>query len=212
MRLFVRMCTGVSLLVTGLATAGPASAQSVPPAQSATPAQSAPSVQSATPTQSVAEPNTVTVTPFLSSSFGTSQNLGGSIGIGVGVGYDFTRNIGIEGEIGHAFDVLGDDDNLDWSVTTYSANGVYHFDVRGFTPYATFGLGIEHVGRSVKNRDPLIQYAPSSTEVEYNFGGGVKYPLSDRFLLRADLRRFQSQDLAPNFWRLYGGITFWAKR
>ena len=189
-----RMYTVVSLIITALGMATMASAQSAPEARS------------------VAEPNTVTVTPFLSGSFGTSDELGGSIGLGVGVGYDFTRNLGVEGEIGHSFDLSGDDANLDSSATNYSANGVYHFDVRHFTPYATFGLGVEHVGRTIKNPDPLALYAPSSTEIAYNFGGGVKYPLNDRFILRADLRRFQSTDLSPDFWRLYGAVTFWAKR
>jgi opacity protein-like surface antigen len=170
------------------------------------------SAQPAPPAHSVAEPNTLTLTPFLSSTFDTSEALGSSLGIGVAVGYDLTRNLGIEGEIAHAFDVVGDDDNLDWPVTNYSVNGIYHFDVSRFTPYATFGLGIEHVSRSVKNPDPVILYPASSTEVAYNFGGGVKYPLSERFLVRGDLRRFQSTDLSPNYWRLYGGVTFWVKR
>jgi opacity protein-like surface antigen len=170
------------------------------------------SAQPAPPAQSVAEPNTLTLTPFLSSTFDTSDALGGSLGIGVAVGYDLTRNLGIEGEIAHAFDVVGDDDNLDWPVTNYSVNGIYHFDVSRFTPYATFGLGVEHVSRSVKNPDPAVLYPASSTEVAYNFGGGVKYPLSERFLVRGDLRRFQSTDLSPNYWRIYGGLTFWVKR
>jgi opacity protein-like surface antigen len=170
------------------------------------------SAQPAPPAQSVADPNTLTLTPFLSSTFDTSDALGGSLGIGVAVGYDLTRNLGIEGEIAHAFDVVGDDDNLDWPVTNYSVNGIYHFDVSRFTPYATFGLGVEHVSRSVKNPDPAVLYPASSTEVAYNFGGGVKYPLSERFLVRGDLRRFQSTDLSPNYWRIYGGLTFWVKR
>jgi len=189
-----RIYTVVVVIIAALGLSTLASAQSVPEARS------------------IAEPNTVTVTPFLSGSFGTSDGLGGSIGLGVGVGYDFTRNLGVEGEIGHSFDLSGDDANLDSSATNYSANGIYHFDVRHFTPYATFGLGVEHVGRSVKNPETLALYAPSSTELAYNFGGGVKYPLNDRFILRADLRRFQSTDLSPDFWRLYGGVTFWAKR
>jgi len=194
MRLGVRIFTGVSVIITALSAATVASAQAVSEARS------------------VAEPNTVTVTPFLTGSFGTSDDLGGSIGLGVGVGYDFTRNLGVEGQIEHSFDVLGNDANLDWSVTNYSANGIYHFDVKRFTPYATFGLGVEHVGRTVNNPDPSALYAASSTEVAYNFGGGIKYPLNDRLILRADLRRFQSTDLSPDFWRLYGGVTFWAKR
>jgi opacity protein-like surface antigen len=189
-----RISTVVSVIIAALGLVPVASAQSAPEARS------------------IAEPNTVTITPFLSGSFGTSDDLGGSIGLGVGVGYDFTRNLGIEGEIGHSFDLSGDDANLDSSATTYSANGIYHFDVRHATPYATFGLGVEHVGRSVKNPDTLALYPPSSTEIAYNFGGGVKFPLNERFILRADLRRFQSTDLSPDYWRLYGGVTFWAKR
>lgn len=200
MRSSVRICSGLMLAVAAVAVHPPlARAQSAPATR---PAQA----------QSLAEPNTLTLTPFLSTAFGTSQDLGGSLGLGVAVGYDLTRNIGFEGEIGHVFDVLGNDANQDVSITNYSANGVYHFDVSRFTPYATFGLGVEHVGRSVKNPDPLAIYAPSGTEVAYNFGGGVKYPVSERFLARADLRRFQSTDLSPDYWRLYGGLTFWVKR
>ena len=195
MRLLVQICTGFIVIVLALGAPASASAQSA-----------------SSEARSIAEPNTVTVTPFLTGSFGMSDDLGGTIGLGVGVGYDFTRNIGVEGEIEHGFDVLGNDANLDWSVTNYSANGLFHFDVRHVTPYATFGLGVEHVGRSVKNPDPAAIYPASSTEIAYNFGGGVKYPLTDKFILRADLRRFQSVDLSPNFWRLYGGVTFWAKR
>lgn len=201
MRSCVRFVSGFSLALGIMGICPAAWAQTTP--------QATPPVQAA---QSVAEPNTLTVTPFLSTSFGTSQDLGSSLGIGVAVGYDLTRNIGFEGEISHAFDVLGDDENLDWPVTNYSANGVYHFDVNGFTPYATFGIGVEHVTRTVKNPETLAIYAPSGTEVAYNFGGGVKYPVSERFLARADLRRFQSTDLSPDFWRLYGGLTFWIKR
>ena len=32
--------------------------------------------------------------------------------------------------------------------------------------------------------DPAASYPASSTEIAYNFGGGVKYPLSERFLAR----------------------------
>jgi opacity protein-like surface antigen len=162
--------------------------------------------------QSVAEPNTITVTPFVAAGFGTSQGLSGSPGVGVAVGYDVTSNIGVEGELSYLFDVAGDDANLDSAVQNYSGNAVYHFDMKRVTPYATFGFGIEHIGRSVKNPDLLALYAPPSTEISYNFGGGVKYPLTQNFLARADLRRFQSNDLAPNYWRLYGGLSWWIKR
>ena len=162
--------------------------------------------------QSVAEAKTVTATPFLSVTFGTSNDLGSSLGIGGAIGYDFTSNLGVEVEVGRVFDVAGDDDNIDHSLTNFGANVVYHFDVVRATPYATAGLGWVRSSPDVKNPDPLALYPGSSTEIAWNFGGGVKVPLNDRMLARADLRRFQVNDLAPDHWRLYGGVTFWIKR
>lgn len=159
--------------------------------------------------QSVAEPRTWTITPFL----GTSMDLGDpanndSLGVGVAFAYDWTPNLGFEGELGHLFDVAGNTDDLDWSITNFSGNAVYHFDVRRVTPYATFGIGFERSNLDIKNPDIVALYSPSSTEISYNFGGGVKYPLTPRLLVRGDLRRFNANDLAPDYWRLYGGITF----
>jgi opacity protein-like surface antigen len=160
--------------------------------------------------QSVAQPNSWNVTPFLNASMGLSDPASNdSMGLGVAVGYDWTSNLGFEGEIGHLFDVAGDTDDIDWSITGFSANALYHFDVRRFTPYATFGLGIERSSAEVRVDDPLGDALdPSSTEFSFNFGGGVKYPINSRILARADLRRFQANDLAPDYWRVYGGLTF----
>lgn len=162
--------------------------------------------------QSVAEPDTWTITPFLNTSLSTSNGLGNSLGLGVAIGYDVTTSLGFEGEIGHGFDFLGGNDDVDWSATNLSANAVYHFRVPRVTPYATFGIGIERSSLDIKNPDVLALYVPSSTEVTYNLGGGVKYPLSERFLARGDVRFFQANDAAPDYWRIYGGITWWIKR
>ena len=161
--------------------------------------------------QSVAEPNTVTATPFVSVSFGTSQNLGSSLGIGGAIGYDWTSKIGFEFELGRVFDVAGDDDLLDYKLTTITGNFIYHFDVKRVTPYAAVGLGWEHTGIDLDDDADDIDL-DGSTEIVWNFGGGVKYPINSRILARADLRRFQANDLAPDHWRLYGGLTFWIKR
>ena len=159
--------------------------------------------------QSVAEPKTWTVTPFLGGSMGLGDPANNdSLGIGVAVAYDWTSNVGFEGEFGHLFDVAGDTDALDWSVTNVSANAIYHFDVRRFTPYATFGIGFERSNLDIKEPNILALFPASSTEVSYNFGGGVKYPIAPRLLLRGDLRRFNANDLAPDYWRVYAGVTF----
>ena len=170
-------------------------------------------IPSAVQAQQVAvEPNTVTVTPFLSVSFGTPDDLGSSLGIGAAVAYDWTRNLGFEFEVARVFDVAGDTENLDWSLTNFSGNVIYHFDrVPRFTPYATFGLGWERSDLDFDDEAGDVDL-DSSSEVAWNIGGGVKYPLTDRIVARADLRRFQVNDEAPDHWRLYGGLTFWIKR
>ena len=93
-----------------------------------------------------------------------------------------------------------------------SEHVIYHFDVPRVTPYGVFGLGWERSNIDVDDPTVLIIVPDSSTEIAWNIGGGVKVPLNDRILARADLRRFQVNDIAPDHWRLYGGLTFWIKR
>ena len=112
-------------LAAGLFTAAPAHAQSALP-----------------------EPGTFDVTPFI--GFGTGFgddaldpfNPSSSFLLGVAVGYNFTTNLSLEGELGVIPDINGDTDNVDLGITTFSANGVYHFDTQTkFVPYGTFGIG-----------------------------------------------------------------------
>jgi opacity protein-like surface antigen len=163
--------------------------------------------------QSLPEAKTWSVTPFLDASMGMGEpGPRNSLGLGVAVSYDWTRNLAFEADLGHFFDVAGDDANVDWSISTFSANAVYHFDTQHVTPYATFGLGLERSAFEVKNPDVLALYPDlSATEFAFNFGGGVKYALTGRWHARADLRRFQANDLAPDHWRLYGGLSWRVK-
>ena len=162
--------------------------------------------------QSVAEPNTVTVTPFLGASFGTSSDLGSSLGIGAAIGYDLTRNLGFEAEFARVFDVAGDTEEVDWSLTNISGGVIYHFNVPRYTPYAAFGLGWERSNPTYDNPDPLALRVGPSTELAWHFGGGVKTEITDRLIARGDIRRFQVNDIAPDHWRVYGGLTFFVKR
>jgi opacity protein-like surface antigen len=163
---------------------------------------------SRTAAQSLAEPGTWTATPFIGFAFGVSNDLDSSLSIGGAIGYHLTANLGFEAEFGHVFDVVGDDANVDWSVTSFSVNGLYHFDVVAFTPYATFGIGFVRSSVNVAFPDPIAPFEPTSTEVSFNFGGGIKYRLAEGILARGDVRRFQANDAAPDYWRVYGGISF----
>lgn len=164
--------------------------------------------------QSIAQPRSWTVTPFLGTTAGVGDPaFDNSLGLGVAVGYDMTYNLGFEGEISHLFDVAGSTDNIDWSISNFSANAIYHFDVKRVTPYATFGIGFERSSYDLKGEDSqALAEDPSSTEIAFNFGAGVKYPINEKWVARADVRRFQANDIAPDYWRLYGGLTWSLKK
>lgn len=171
-----------------LLTPAPAAAQFVPP--------------------SAPEAGTWSVSPFVATSMGIGDPApGNSLGLGVAVSYNWTGHLAFEGEFSHLLDVAGDAPEVDWSITTFSGNVVYHFDVQRVTPYATAGLGFERSSYSLPDATVPV-FDPSATEFVFNFGGGVKIPVAERIHVRADLRRFQALDLAPDFWRLYGGLTF----
>jgi len=160
--------------------------------------------------QTLPAPRTWSITPFLHTSLGIGDPApDDSIGLGAAVTYDWTSKLAFEGEVSHLFDIAGNSADIDWSVTNLSANAVYRFDTRHVTPYATFGLGLEHSSERLKETDSLALIADfSATEFVVNFGGGLQYEIDKRWKARADLRRFQANDLAPDFWRLYGGLTF----
>ena len=103
-------------------------------------------------TVTVSEPHTVSVTPFLDSTFGASDDLDATIGLGVAVTYDMTKRLGFEGELAYAFDLMGKDPNVDLDVTNISGNGVYNFHAPYVTPYVTFGIGVEFGGVHVNRR------------------------------------------------------------
>lgn len=163
--------------------------------------------------QNLPEANTWSVTPFLHTTLDVSgPDTANSPGLGVAVSYDWTRNLAFEGDTSYFFDIAGDNADVDWSISTLTANALYHFDTKYVTPYVAFGLGIEWSAFDVKNPDVLALYPDrSATEFAFNFGGGVKYALNDRWNARADLRRVQANDIAPDHWRLYGGVSFKVK-
>jgi OmpA-OmpF porin, OOP family len=176
---------GAVALAAGLVTASPAQAQST----------------------ALPEPNTFELTPFLGFGLGFSGGEGlddGSFLLGVAGAYNFTTMLAVEGELGIIPDIAGDSSDVDISVQTFSVNGVYHFETRSkVVPYATLGLGF---GRTSADFSNLADN--SSTEFAVNLGGGVKYPINDRLAVRGDLRYFNVNDENPNFWRIYGGVTF----
>jgi len=155
----------------------------------------------------VVEPGTWSATPFLSFTFARTPEdnsccSGSGLGLGVAAGYDFTDRIGVEGEIGYIFDLLGDTPD-DWSSLNVGAGILYHFPLdNGMAPYAALGIGF------VRSSRTIAALSETSTEFGVNLGGGIKVPLTDAFSARGDLRYFKGNDLAFDGFRLYGGITW----
>lgn len=147
----------------------------------------------------------VTLTPFLGFGFaGDFENSPASFG--AALGYGMASRIGVEGEL--YFAPGGEQGELvefDSSVWSASANVLYHFTAEDFTPYVTAGIGVLGVNTDAEETGLISD--DTSTEFAWNWGGGVKSALSDRFGLRADLRYFNGDDLAPDHWRVYGGVV-----
>lgn len=161
-------------------------------------------------TSPVVEAGTWSATPFLSFTFGGNGETS-SLGVGGAVGYDLTDLFSLEGELGFVFDLVGDNDNVDWSVLTLGGNVLYHFPLaNGMAPYATAGLGF---ARSSFGTDPdIVALDDAANEVGFNFGGGLKAPLTGALAARGDIRYFKYIDEGPDGWRIYGGLTWKLRR
>jgi len=114
--------------------------------------------------------------------FEGNEGLKDSYLIGIRAGYHFTQQIGIEGFFNYVpaevKDVFGDND-LD--LFGYGVEGLYHFmPDRKWVPFVAIGLGGNHydgpsgVGKTDK--------------FSVDYGAGLKYFITDRMALRADVR------------------------
>jgi opacity protein-like surface antigen len=163
---------------------------------------------------------------------------GNSIGFGVALACDWTPNLGFEGEFSHLLDVAGGPwfkwsiSNFSANavyhvdvphVTPYATFGLgferNSLDLKGQTIDPALRDDLLALGLTDATGFP--GFRSSSTKVAFDLGGGVKSAIANRIAARIDLRRFQAVDtraaaagsprpprLAPNYWRLYGGMTF----
>ena len=151
------------------------------------------------------EPEGLTFTPFLGFGFaGDFENTPASFG--AALGYGMNSRVSVEGEL--YFAPGGEQGELvefDSSVWSASANVLYHFLQQDFTPYVTGGIGL--LGADTDAESTGLINDDTSTEFAWNWGGGVKSAISERFGLRADLRYVNADELAPDHWRMYAGFV-----
>ena len=112
--------------------------------------------------------------------FDDDQNLDDSFLMSLGLGYNLSKNWGVEAVF---TDTDADADNVsgsDTDVQTYRLDALYHFmSDNKLVPYLAAGIG----GISA---EPVV--GDDRNHVLVNYGAGVKYFISDMFALRADVR------------------------
>ena len=116
--------------------------------------------------------------------------------------YPLTSQFAVEGEIGHVFDIAPGNVNVDSSLTTVHATALYFINTSYvLTPYLAAGIGL---GKYSVDFDPGANF--SQTEIGFNLGGGVTYPVRGATYLRGDFRYFKHIDDVPSVWRFSGSV------
>ena len=137
---------------------------------------------------------------------------------GAALAYNFTRIVGVEGEVVGAFGLKKQFDGFTTKESApnrlgYTANVVAMLPGRSIVPYATGGIG----GNTLFKRE-VLDIFKSDTFLTGNVGGGVKwYAPGNRWGLRGDYRfeATKSKDNAPEFFgndnrfshRVYGAVV-----
>jgi opacity protein-like surface antigen len=148
-----------------------------------------------------------TITPFLGVGFGGDYENSPAT-LGAAAGYGMNERLSVEADLFFApggeqgvSDIFAFDSHL-WSL---SANLLYHFTADDFTPYVAGGIGVMGVETDI---DELgLTDDNGATKFAWNWGGGLKSAISDRFGLRADVRYFNADELVPDHWRVVGGVV-----
>lgn len=128
-----------------------------------------------------------------------------SLTIGGAGAYPITDRLAVEGELGLVFDTAPGDADVDSSLTTIHASALYFFNTAYvLTPYVAGGIGIGNYSHDVAN--PPAEF--DATEVGFNVGGGVTYPIRNAMYFRGDFRYLKHIDDVPSIWRFAAGLTF----
>ena len=132
------------------------------------------------------------------------ENADPSLTLGAALAYAFPEALAVEGELGHVFDMAPGDAEVDSSLTTVHASVLYFVDTEYVgNPYVAAGIGFARFSHDVDRPPGSID----TTEVGFNLGAGITYPLSDRAWARGDFRFFKHIDEVPSVWRFGAAIT-----
>ena len=133
--------------------------------------------------------------------FQRGQHIDDDIAYGLGLGYNFTENWGVEGNFNYVDTNSSADssDGEDVKAYLYRLDAIYHFmPETKLVPYIAVGVGAIRIDGDVRGRgsDPLL-----------NYGAGIKYFLTENLAVRGDIRQIITEE--PNYNILYTvGLTY----
>lgn len=128
----------------------------------------------------------VNITPTIGAyMFEGNEDMKNSISLGLRAGYNFTKYIGVEGFVHYVpTEIIGVASTEKMNFVGYGIEGIVNILPDGpLVPFIAVGVGGIHYSGAYQH----------TTEDKYNkiaadYGGGIKYFLSDNVALRADLR------------------------
>ncbi|AJE02567.1 OmpA family protein [Geobacter pickeringii] len=125
---------------------------------------------------------------------------------GIRGGYNFTRNLGLEGLFHYNATELtrvgGDNDTKAYS---YRLEGLYHFMPENrLVPFVALGFG----GITVDYPSNLGSPYEDRTNAVFGWGGGLKYYLTDMIALRGDARHLLVTNRSTSNWEYTVGVNF----
>ena len=147
-------------------------------------------------------PGAFTLSPMIGEHvFEGNQSLDSSSFWGIGLGYNFTENWGIEGFYTKADADAEDASTSDTKVETYHLDALYHFRAdKKLVPYLVVGMG-------AINSSP--DHGSDREHFLFNYGAGIKYfVLDDLIALRAEVRHLVDFPEPYNNLQYSAGLTF----
>ncbi len=134
------------------------------------------------------EEESITFSPLIGGIvFEGNQNVDDDMAVGLGFGYNFTKNWGAEGTfrfIDTEDDISGSSENIDGRL--YHLDALYHFmPDNKLVPYVAAGLG----GITLEDNPD-----GNNTNPLFDYGAGVKYFLNENVALRGDVRHMVTFD------------------